>query len=210
VWSHKYYFDKTEKPSFRDVIIISLLIIFISYSISYLIDLASYKLYFEKRLLLPITGNGIIDLMDSFIRPGAPSFSPLFVLIISPFRTLTWAILSRNLVAVFTVLLYEKIFYLLLILYFESLFFLFKWHRQNPWFSIVPVLNNWILLKIAHKPAWWNFLIYIPIVRYFFLYPVNVRLAADAGKDRIYAIGMTLVPSIFYGHLYLNNKHLVK
>lgn len=206
-WSHKRYFEKTEEPSFRDVVIISLLIIFMSYSLSYLIDLSAYKFYFEKRLPPPATGQGIIDLMDP-VRPRVPSFSPLYTLIILPFKILPGAILSGNLVVILSMLPFEKILYLLLILYIESLFFLFKRHHQNPWFSIVPFLNKWILLKIVHKPAWWNFMIYIPIVRYFFLYSVNVRLAADAGKPRTYAVGMTLLPSIFYGHLYLNDGHL--
>lgn len=206
VWSHKRYFDKAVKPAFRDVVMISLLIIFMTYSLGYLIDLVSYKFYFETRLPPLTTGKGIIGLIDSFVRPGAPSFSPVSVLIILPFRTLWWALSSGDLTAALLVLVYEKIFYLLLILYIESVFFLFKRHHQNPWFSLVPVLNNWILLKIAGKPAWWNFMIYVPIVRYFILYQVNVTLAADAGKNRTFAIGMTFIPSIFYGYLYLNDK----
>lgn len=207
VWSHRYYFNTTEKPSFHNVIIISLLIIFLNYCFEFLIDAAFYKYYFQQRIPPVQPGEGIIGLMNSFAQRRAPSFSPVYALILSPFYTLTRAIRSGNTLNVVITILGNKIFYLVIILYAESLFFLFRRYRQNPWLSLIPFVNNWILLKISTKPTWWNFMIYIPIIRYFFLYQVNVRLAAESGKSKMYAIGMTLIPFLFYGYLYLNDRY---
>jgi hypothetical protein len=204
LWSHQYYFSKAEKRSFRDVLVISLFIILLGYCFHYLVNLASYELYFEERIPRQ-TETGILGLLNSFIS-DRPSFSPVRGLLISPFQTLKWSIFSGNPVDPFITIINEKIFCLALVLYFESLFYMFKRYQRNPWFAITPFLNNWTLIRIAKKPAWWNIPIYIPIIRYFFLYPINVRLSSEGGKSRAYALGMTLLPFYFYGNLYLSDS----
>lgn len=87
----------------------------------------------------------------------------------------------------------------LLTLYFESVYLLFRKYNQKPWLAIVPFANLWVLVRITGRPAWWNILLYIPFARWFFLYPVNRSIANDFRRTNLHALGMTLLPSVFYG-----------
>lgn len=59
---------------------------------------------------------------------------------------------------------------------------------QPGWMAIIPILNLYILLKIAGKPGWWLILYLIPLVQII----VNVIVAIDLGKtfnkDTLYSI----------------------
>ncbi|MNQ63742.1 hypothetical protein D3C85_781340 [compost metagenome] len=55
------------------------------------------------------------------------------------------------------------------------------------------------MLKIAEKPVLWIVLVFIPFVRYFFLYSINKKIAEENGFDFKLALGMTFLPSVFYG-----------
>src|SRR2546429_8287170 len=66
------------------------------------------------------------------------------------------------------------------------------------WAAIVPIYNFIVLLKIAGKPAWWILLMLIPVVNFVILIIMLVSLAKNFGKGAGFAIGMLLLPPIFY------------
>ena len=59
---------------------------------------------------------------------------------------------------------------------------------QPGWMALIPILNVYILLKIAGRPGWWLILYLIPIVQIV----VNILVAIDLGKafnkDTLYSL----------------------
>jgi uncharacterized membrane protein YoaK (UPF0700 family) len=66
------------------------------------------------------------------------------------------------------------------------------------WASIIPIYNAIVMLKIAGKPLWWFLLYLIPIVNIVIAIIVTVALAKNFGKDVGFAVGLILLPIIFY------------
>jgi hypothetical protein len=66
------------------------------------------------------------------------------------------------------------------------------------WAAIVPIYNIIVLLEIAGKPLWWIILMIIPGVNFIALLFVSLAIAARFGKGTGFAIGLWLLPFIFY------------
>jgi hypothetical protein len=66
------------------------------------------------------------------------------------------------------------------------------------WASIIPIYNAYILLQIAGKPGWWLILLFIPLVNFIIMIVVVLGIAAHFGKGGGFALGMILLPIIFY------------
>ena len=66
------------------------------------------------------------------------------------------------------------------------------------WACIIPFYNIYILLKIAEKPGWWLLLYFIPLVNIVIAVMVMISVAKNFNKDVGYAIGLMLLPFIFY------------
>jgi hypothetical protein len=66
------------------------------------------------------------------------------------------------------------------------------------WAAIVPIYNVIVLLEIAGKPLWWIILMIIPGVNFIALLFVSLGIAARFGKGTGFAIGLWLLPFIFY------------
>ncbi|MFP4527309.1 MAG: DUF5684 domain-containing protein [Candidatus Kapaibacterium sp.] len=66
------------------------------------------------------------------------------------------------------------------------------------WAAIIPIYNMIVLLEIIDRPLWWIILLFIPIVNIVFGILITIELAKSFGKDMAYAIGMILLPFIFY------------
>jgi len=69
---------------------------------------------------------------------------------------------------------------------------------QPGWASIIPIYNVIVLLQIAGKPVWWILLCMIPLVQIVPLIIMNIEIAAKFGKDGGFAVGLTLLPFIFF------------
>ncbi len=63
---------------------------------------------------------------------------------------------------------------------------------------LIPIYNMYIMLKIAGKPDWWLLLMFIPIVNIIVGIIAVVSLAANFGKGVGFAIGLILLPMVFY------------
>ena len=79
-----------------------------------------------------------------------------------------------------------------------SLWKIFTKAGQPGWASIIPIYNVIVLLKIAGKPLWYIILLIIPLVNIVVGILVLIELAKNFGKGVGFAIGLILLPIIFY------------
>ena len=75
---------------------------------------------------------------------------------------------------------------------------LFKKAGQPGWACIVPIYNIIVLLRIAGKPGWWFILLLIPIVNIVIGILAALGIAQNFGKGGGFAVGLILLPIIFY------------
>ena len=66
------------------------------------------------------------------------------------------------------------------------------------WAAIIPIYNLIVLLEIAGRPLWWFLLMLIPLVNLVMFIIVAVDVARKFGKGVGFAIGMLILPFIFY------------
>lgn len=77
------------------------------------------------------------------------------------------------------------------------------------WACLVPIYNIVVLLEIVKKPIWWLILLMVPIVNIVIAIIVLVELAKAFGKDAGFAIGMLLLPIVFYPMLAFGSAQYV-
>lgn len=69
---------------------------------------------------------------------------------------------------------------------------------QPGWAAIVPIYNVYVLLEVAGKPMWWLILFFVPFVSIIAAILVHFAVAKNFGKSALFAIGLILLPFIFY------------
>lgn len=69
---------------------------------------------------------------------------------------------------------------------------------QPGWGCIIPIYNIYLLLRIAGKPGWWLILYFIPVVNFIISIIVSVDIARNFGKGGGFAVGIILLPIVFY------------
>jgi hypothetical protein len=69
---------------------------------------------------------------------------------------------------------------------------------QPGWMAIIPILNLFVLLKIVGKPGWWIVLYCIPFLNAIAHILVALELAKVFGKGTGFAVGLIVLPFIFY------------
>ena len=75
---------------------------------------------------------------------------------------------------------------------------IFKKAGKPGWAAIVPIYNIIVLLEVVGRPLWWIILLIIPFVNIIVGIIVILDLAKSFGKTVGFAIGMFLLPFIFY------------
>lgn len=66
------------------------------------------------------------------------------------------------------------------------------------WAAIVPIYNMIVLLEIIGKPIWWIVLFFVPIVSLVVYVIILVELAKKFGRGIGTAVGLLLLPFVFY------------
>ena len=69
---------------------------------------------------------------------------------------------------------------------------------QPGWAIIIPIYNIYVLLQIAGKPGWWLLLLFIPVVNIVINALMYIEIANNFGKGIGFAIGLFLLPIIFF------------
>ncbi|NOZ23293.1 MAG: signal peptidase I [Planctomycetes bacterium] len=86
----------------------------------------------------------------------------------------------------------------LFILIIASMWRVFTKAGQPGWGCIIPFYNIYLMLKIAGKPGWWLLLFFVPVVNLIISIVVIIALANSFGKGVGFAVGLLLLPLIFY------------
>lgn len=66
------------------------------------------------------------------------------------------------------------------------------------WACIVPIYNLIVMAEVAGKPGWWGLLCCIPFVGIIFAVILAIGIAENFGKSGLFALGLILLPFIFY------------
>jgi hypothetical protein len=66
------------------------------------------------------------------------------------------------------------------------------------WACLIPFYNLYVLLQIVGRPGWWLILYFIPIVGFVIYIIVAVDLAKSFGLTGWFALGLIVLPYIFY------------
>ncbi len=69
---------------------------------------------------------------------------------------------------------------------------------QPGWASIIPIYNFIVFQKIIGKPAWWIFLMLIPVVNIIFGIIILHRFSRSFGQGAGFTVGLILLSFIFY------------
>jgi hypothetical protein len=89
----------------------------------------------------------------------------------------------------------EAAFILLIV---ASMWKVFSKAGQPGWAAIIPIYNIYVMCKVAGRPGWWLLLMLIPFVNLIVAIILNVDIAKRFGKGIGFAIGMILLPFIFW------------
>ncbi|RTZ90639.1 MAG: signal peptidase I [Deltaproteobacteria bacterium] len=79
-----------------------------------------------------------------------------------------------------------------------SMWKIFEKAGQPGWAAIIPIFNLYVTLKVAQKPGWWLILFFIPIVNFIMYIITLLAVAEKFSKSVGFAIGMILLPIIFF------------
>jgi hypothetical protein len=95
--------------------------------------------------------------------------------------------------------LFGGIIYLAFIVFYLITYWkIFEKAGQPGWASLIPIYNIIIWLKIAGKPWWWIFFIFLgPLVIIWCIWGVNM-ISKSFGKDEGFTVGLVLLGFIFW------------
>ena len=80
---------------------------------------------------------------------------------------------------------------------------LYKSAGEAPWKAIVPIYNVIILLKIIHRPKWWVFLLFLPVINLMIFMVLWIDIVKFFGKNKI--IDEVLAVASFGFYIYTIN-----
>ena len=63
---------------------------------------------------------------------------------------------------------------------------------------LIPLVNVYVLMKIAGRPGWWLILFLIPLVNLIISILVSLDLAKSFGKGAGFGLGLAFLGPIFY------------
>ncbi len=66
------------------------------------------------------------------------------------------------------------------------------------WAAIIPIYNLWVLNRIGGKPWWWMILYFVPLINLVMLFLLYMAVARKFGEGFIYAVGLFILPIIFF------------
>ena len=90
------------------------------------------------------------------------------------------------------------VYLIILVLVIAGMWKTFQKAGKPGWAAIIPIYNLIVLLEIAGRPLWWFILLIIPFVNFIVLIIVNIDVARKFGKGVGFAIGMLILPFIFW------------
>ncbi|MDO5980882.1 DUF5684 domain-containing protein [Flavivirga spongiicola] len=208
--AHKKYI-KTNKNAFNGILFITFFFIVISYLVAYINDFIFYPI--NELINNPVEqkNTGIMSLFDAMENTfSTSSFLPIFDLFVLPFQNIKNSIITLDGYAFILSVIRSKILLSTIIIFYESLFYLFNKFNRSGYQALIPIKNNLMLLELTNNPTWWIIPIYIPFVRFIPKYLINLDISKKIDKQNSFVIGMTLMPWYFYGLISLNKINAVQ
>jgi len=89
-------------------------------------------------------------------------------------------------------------YFAVIILLIAAIWKVFSKAGQPGWAAIIPIYNFYVMCKVAGRPGWWLLLMLIPFVNFVIAIILNVDIAKRFGKGVGFAVGMILLPFIFW------------
>ena len=86
----------------------------------------------------------------------------------------------------------------IVVLLVASMWRVFERAGMPGWMALIPLLNAYVLVKIAGKSGWMLLLFLIPIVNIVAAFVVAFGVAARFRRGQGFGIGLALLPFIFY------------
>ncbi len=87
-----------------------------------------------------------------------------------------------------------------------SIWKVFQKAGEPGWYSIIPIYNAYILLKVSAKPGWWLVLMFVPGVNVVCSVMATISLAQRFGRSAAFGVGLTFLGFIFYPVLAFGNS----
>jgi hypothetical protein len=95
-------------------------------------------------------------------------------------------------------LLFMLIYLAVIVVVIAGVWKVFTKEGKPGWAAIIPIYNAIVLLEIIGKPLWWIILLFVPCVSIVFAIIMMVELAKKFGQGVGFAIGLILLPFIFF------------
>jgi hypothetical protein len=89
-------------------------------------------------------------------------------------------------------------YFAVIILLIAAIWKVFSKAGQPGWAAIIPIYNFYIMCKVAGRPGWWLLLMLIPFVNLIIAIILSIDIAKRFGKGVGFAVGMILLPFIFW------------
>ena len=76
------------------------------------------------------------------------------------------------------------ILYILIYIYFACTLMIIanKTNTENSWYAWIPIVNLYLMCKIADKPGWWTILFFIPLVNFVIFIIIGMKIAEKRGN----------------------------
>lgn len=107
-------------------------------------------------------------------------------------------ILSSIVLAAHVVLLALILFLLPLVIVWASSAIIYSRCGRQWWEAIIPIYSWYVFAKIAGKPWWWILLFFFPLTSLIFIFLASIEVAKRFELEWPFAVGMTLLPVVFY------------
>ncbi len=105
----------------------------------------------------------------------------------------------------------QILLYLMIVIYFASLWKIFEKAGREKWEGFVPGYNIWVWLKVINKPWWWIFFFPIPFVNFVVAIACNVETARLFGKyDAKDTVLSVLVPWYMIPYLAYKDENVIE
>ena len=66
-------------------------------------------------------------------------------------------------------------------------------HNPIAWWAFVPILNTFLLIKMAHKPLWWFVLLLVPFVNVIAFFVLWISVAKIVGQSPFWGF-LAMIP----------------
>jgi hypothetical protein len=87
---------------------------------------------------------------------------------------------------------------IVLLIVVAGLWKVFEKAGQPGWAAIIPIYSNYVMQQIVGREVWWLIFLFIPGLQIVWTIVIGLDMAKSFGKDTLWAIGLIILPVVFY------------